>query len=69
MSTRSQIQFRDKFGTAQIYRHSDGYPNGPSGVIADLKTLKDWVDKTQTFRGAGYLAAQFIFYAKLQAIK
>ena len=69
MSTRSQIQFKDKWGTVQIYRHSDGYPDGPSGVIADLKTLKDWVDKTQTFRGAGYLAAQFIFYAKLQALR
>lgn len=62
MSTRSQIRFVDEMQTVQVYRHSDGYPDN---VIADLMGLKKYLDKTGTFRGAGYTAAQFIFREKL----
>ncbi len=40
MSTRCHIQVKDEDGKlypCQIYRHSDGYPQGPSGVPAFLK--------------------------------
>ena len=66
MSTRSQIQFKDNYNTAQIYRHSDGYPDSEVGVIADLKELKDCLERTSSFRDASYLAAQFIFREKLK---
>lgn len=38
MSTRCQIQaVEDGKVEGRIYRHSDGYPDGESGVIAELK--------------------------------
>lgn len=37
MSTRCQILVEDS--SVVIYRHSDGYPQGPHGVLATLKPL------------------------------
>lgn len=63
MSTRCQIQFRDKYTTAQVYRHWDGYPEG---VIPSLYELRELLIKTGTFRGADYAAAQYIFREKVK---
>ena len=41
MSTRCNVIVEDNYNTIQLYRHSDGYPDGPYGVISDLpKALK-----------------------------
>jgi hypothetical protein len=68
MSTRCQIRFQDENGVAQIYCHYDGYPDGENGVIAELKRLRDFLEKAEVFRGADYLASQFIFWQKLNLI-
>jgi hypothetical protein len=47
---------------AQIYRHSDGYPEG---VVPDLNNMYELLDRTQSGRGASYSAACFIFLDKL----
>ena len=74
MSTRSQLRFvqtvTDRDGTehertAQVYRHSDGYP---SAVIRDLATLRDVLADTNTTRGPSYAAANFIFLNKLRGM-
>lgn len=67
ISTRCQIRFKDEISKAQVYRHSDGYPDTGSGVIADLRRLKAYLEETRAFRDAEYLGAQFIFYDKLKA--
>lgn len=36
MSTRCNIIIKDDFETIQLYRHLDGYPDGESGVLAEL---------------------------------
>lgn len=64
MSTRCQLRFTDR-GTdrvAQVYRHSDGYPES---VLSLLKHLQELVHATGTQRDASYAAAQFIFIDKL----
>ncbi len=58
MSTRSQLRFVQQSETAeeqsdpghvaQIYRHSDGYPDS---VLRDLAQLKQMLDETRTERG------------------
>ncbi|RZV05082.1 hypothetical protein BDK88_4321 [Natrinema hispanicum] len=68
MSTRSQLRFVHRNESAaeqdstnriaQVYRHSDGYPES---VLQDLAHLKQLLDETQTERGPSYAAAQFIF--------
>jgi len=74
MSTRSQLRFvqtvTDTDGneherTAQVYRHSDGYP---SAVIYDLATLRDVQADTNTTRGPSYAAGNFIFLNKLRGM-
>lgn len=73
MSTRSQIRFvqeRTYDGethtqTAQVYRHSDGYPSGVLPALAQLKALQD---ATGTERGPSYTAANFIFLNKFQGM-
>ena len=78
MSTRSQLRFvqRIEYETedgetesrrrlAQVYRHSDGYPEGVLPALAQLKALQD---ETGTERDPSYVAANFIFLNKLQGM-
>ncbi len=69
MSTRSQLRFvdssRDWTDPVQVYRHSDGYPEG---VLPALRKLRDVQNNTATLRGANYAAANFIFLCKLQGM-
>ncbi|MDS0223487.1 hypothetical protein NDI54_19285 [Haloarcula sp. S1AR25-5A] len=75
MSTRSQLRFIQRSETAgeqsdtdriaQIYRHSDGYPDS---VLRDLVQLKELLDETRTERGPAYAAAQFLFLETLSTM-
>ena len=74
MSTRCQILFQEihhgkdeKTGKevetkweAQIYRHSDGYPEG--GVLDDLERFFKWNSDRNT--DVSYTAANFIYFMK-----
>jgi len=67
MSTRTQLRFIGPHGTtSQVYRHSDGYPNG---VIPDLVQLFQVMKETRTVRDAPYAAANFVFFGKLQGMR
>lgn len=37
MPTRSNIIIKDDQGSIQLYRHSDGYPDGKHGVLCGLR--------------------------------
>ncbi|WP_434530840.1 hypothetical protein ACODNH_19045 [Haloarcula sp. NS06] len=76
MSTRSQLRFVQRVeqtdGTAdnadrvaQVYRHSDGYPES---VLLDLVQLKQLLDATRAERGPSYTAATFVFLDKLSTV-
>jgi len=76
MSTRSQLRFVQRVEetdeidgsadrVAQVYRHSDGYPES---VLRDLAQLKELLDATRAERGPGYTAASFVFLNKLSTI-
>jgi len=76
MSTRSQLRFvqradqpdetgGDAARVAQVYRHSDGYPES---VLRDLTKLKELLDATSAERGPAYMAATFVFLDKLSTI-
>jgi hypothetical protein len=78
MSTRSQIRFTQtiEYETqecktetteriAQVYRHSDGYPESVLPALSDLKTMQD---ESRTHRDPSYTAANFIFLSKLQGM-
>jgi len=76
MSTRSQLRFvqqaeqpyetdGDAENVAQVYRHSDGYPES---VLRDLAQLKELLDATRAERGPAYTAATFVFLDKLSTI-
>jgi hypothetical protein len=78
MSTRSQLRFvqRIEYETedgetestrrvAQVYRHSDGYPESVLPSLAQLKALQD---ETGTKRDPAYVAANYIFLNKLQGM-
>jgi hypothetical protein len=76
MSTRSQLRFVQRVEqadetagsadrVAQVYRHSDGYPES---VLQDLAQLKALLDATRTERGPGYTAATFVFLDKLSTV-
>lgn len=66
MSTRCNIHFT--YGDdvcANVYRHSDGYPDGKHGVPADLEKFFKAVEKETTdhrFDDPEYLAAKFIVW-------
>jgi hypothetical protein len=71
MSTRCQIQFVSNYfqdgevvktEKAQVYRHSDGYPES---IVPDLDDMYGLLDDTMSGRGASYSAAVFIFLDKL----
>ena len=64
MSTRSQIRFTGNNDiTTQIYRHSDGYPEG---VIPDLKKFFAWYESEPQARhgDSSYATADFIYFSK-----
>ena len=75
MSTRSQLRFVQRSENAdeqsesnriaQIYRHSDGYPDS---ILRNLVQLKQLLDETQTERGPAYAAAQFLFLDTLSTM-
>lgn len=79
MSTRSQLRFVqtrtyddpdgdgevESHSAAQVYRHSDGYPEA---VLPDLAQLKAIQDATGTQRDPSYVAANFIFLGKLRSM-
>jgi hypothetical protein len=78
MSTRSQLRFVQRIDyetddgetestrrIAQVYRHSDGYPESVLPSLAQLKALQD---ETGTERDPSYVAANFIFLNKLQGM-
>jgi hypothetical protein len=76
MSTRSQLRFVQRVEqpdetagsadrVAQVYRHSDGYPES---VLRDLAQLKALLDVTRAERGPGYTAATFVFLDKLSTV-
>ena len=78
MSTRSQLRFVQTIEyetedgqtetterVAQIYRHSDGYPESVLPSLAQLKALQD---ETGTERDPSYVAANYIFLNKLQGM-
>ncbi|EMA31166.1 hypothetical protein [Haloarcula japonica] len=76
MSTRSQLRFVQRVEQtdetdgsahriAQVYRHSDGYPES---VLRDLTQLKELLDATRAERGPGYTAASFVFLDKLSTV-
>lgn len=72
MSTRSQILFQAIYlkrdeekgkevrwkNEAQVYRHSDGYPEG---VLDDLVRFYDWNERRSE---VSYTAANFIYFMK-----
>lgn len=68
MSTRCQLRFTDENTdrVAQIYRHSDGYPEG---ILPLLEHVQELLHATGTQRDASYAAAQFIFIDKLWHIE
>jgi hypothetical protein len=64
MSTRSQLRFTGKRTdrVAQVYRHSDGYPES---VVPLLEHLQELLRATGTQRDASYAAAQAILVDSL----
>ena len=70
MSTRSQLRFQtasdsDHPTIAQVYRHSDGYPES---VLPALKRLQALLRATNTERGPAYTAAEFIHLEKCRGM-
>lgn len=68
MSTRSQLRFVDPDGNsiAQVYRHSDGYPDA---IVPFLAEARDVITDASWVRGPEYAAAQFIFLDKLNRMQ
>ena len=57
---------------AQIYRHSDGYPDGQGGVIADLKKFVKWLTgdpQPRPIHDIEYASANWIYWNKKQMIE
>lgn len=76
MSTRCQLRFvRDldagrtadpKAQVAQLYKHSDGYPEAVVPLLARVRAL---LEATQTGRGPAYAAAQVVLVDSLGTIQ
>lgn len=68
MSTRCQLRFTEKESdrVAQVYRHSDGYPES---VLPVLEHLQELLHVTGTQRDASYAAAQFLWVDKLWTLE
>lgn len=73
MSTRSQMRWIDcDEVVATIYRHSDGYPDGENGVIADLKKFIKWLtggDQPRPIGDIEYASANWIYWNKKNTIE
>lgn len=67
MSTRCQLRFTENGSdrVAQVYRHSDGYPES---VVPLLEHLQELLHESGTQRDGGYAAAQFVLIDKLRYI-
>ena len=57
MSTRSIIVVKDDIHSIQLYRHCDGYPDGPHGVIADLAEATPFAWPLPRFEASDFAAA------------
>ena len=57
MSTRATLTVSDQDDRFDIYRHHDGYPNGPHGVIRDLKAATDKAWQFPRFEAGDFAAA------------
>jgi len=69
MSTRCTIHFHNgeaKKPEAIVYRHSDGYPGGETGVLADMQRFFGAVEEEAPgdtrFHDPSYLAAKFVVW-------
>lgn len=68
MSTRCQLRFTDERTdrVAQVYRHSDGYPES---IVPLLEHLQELLHATGTQRSGSYAATQFVLIDKLRYIE
>ena len=57
MSTRALITVKSRGETFHIYRHCDGYPQGESGVIRDLKASCKLAWPLPRFEASDFAAA------------
>jgi len=57
MSTRATIGVHDDYGSYYIYRHHDGYPNSPHGVIETLKKALPFAWPLPRFEADDFAAA------------
>ena len=57
MGTRATITISDKDERFDIYRHYDGYPNGPHGVIHDIRAAIDRAWPQPRFEAGDFAAA------------
>ncbi|SNZ20079.1 hypothetical protein SAMN06265368_3178 [Cohaesibacter gelatinilyticus] len=57
MSTRATLTISDKHDSFDIYRHHDGYPNGPHGVIKDIRAAVDKAWLLPHFEAGDFAAA------------
>jgi len=68
MSTRCQLRFTEKGSdrVAQVYRHSDGYPES---ILSNLEHLQKLLHATGAQRDASYAAAQYLLVDGLWRIE
>lgn len=57
MSTRSSVIVDDGQDRIAIYRHSDGYPHGPHGVIAQIPQALKYAWELPRFEAKDFSAA------------
>lgn len=57
MTTRAVITFIDTNRKCAIYRHCDGYPDGDSGVVADIKRALPFAWPLPRFEADEFAAA------------
>lgn len=57
MGTRSTLSVQDQHDHFDIYRHYDGYPNGPDGVIHDIHRAMDRAWPSPRFEAGDFAAA------------
>lgn len=58
MSTRSNVIVQDNYGDRiQLYRHSDGYPDGQHGVLATLAEATEYAWPLPRFEASDFAAA------------
>jgi len=57
MSTRSNVIVNDDYTSIQLYRHSDGYPDGKWGVLATLEQALEFAWPLPRFDASDFAAA------------